>query len=109
MLMTYRRIGRFITAILFLTLSESQVVAQQVPQSRSVEPSTLPRRFMRDELRLWTNPFRKDTYGSHALTKYGIPFALISAGLIASDRRTGRWLPNTSDQTLWSSRVSNLG
>jgi len=41
--------------------------------------------------------------------KYVIPFALVSAALIATDRRTAEVLPNTRDQDRWSGRVSQLG
>lgn len=43
------------------------------------------------------------------MKKYLIPFTLISAGLIASDRETAAFLPNTEDQTKWSGRVSQMG
>lgn len=43
------------------------------------------------------------------MKKYGIPFLVLSAGLIASDRKTGELLPNTIDQQAWSGRASEIG
>ena len=65
--------------------------------------------FAHEEYRIWTSPFRGSSYDSHSIKKYVIPFALISAGLIASDRKTAEFLPNTNDQTKWSGRVSQIG
>jgi hypothetical protein len=41
-----------------------------------------------DQYRIWTAPFRPGNYDSHSMKKYGLPFLLISAGMIASDRKT---------------------
>ena len=65
--------------------------------------------FSQDEWRIWTSPFRRSSYGSHTVKKYGIPFLLISAAAIATDHKTADLLPNTEDQTKWSRRVSQLG
>ena len=65
--------------------------------------------FAHEEYRIWTSPFRLSSYDAHSVKKYVIPFALISAGLIASDRSTAEVLPNTTDQTKWSGRVSQIG
>src|SRR4051812_26884158 len=65
--------------------------------------------FVHEEYRIWTSPFRLSSYDAHSVKKYVIPFALISAGLIASDKHTADWLPNTADQEKWSGRVSQLG
>src|SRR4051794_28095942 len=65
--------------------------------------------FVHEEYRIWTSPFRSSSYDAHSVTKYVIPFALISAGLIASDKSTADALPNTNDQTKWSGRVSQIG
>ncbi len=77
--------------------------------------SSTPRRkpflrsFLHDEFRMWSSPFRPGNFDSHTMRKYVIPFAIISGGLIASDRKTGDLLPNTADQTRWSGRVSQMG
>src|SRR5262245_43778444 len=62
-------------------------------------------RFAHDDYRLWTSPFRFGDYDSHTMQKYGLPFILISGGLIATDHKTADALPNTQDQTTWSGRV----
>jgi membrane-associated phospholipid phosphatase len=58
---------------------------------------------------MWTNPFHRRTYSTHTFTKYGLPFTLITGALIASDHYTADALPNTSDQSKWSLRVSQVG
>jgi membrane-associated phospholipid phosphatase len=80
--------------------------AAQVP-----DPGKRPflRNFARDEWRMWTSPFRGGNYDAPAVKKYVIPFALISAGLIATDRKIADVLPNTNDQAVWSGRVSQIG
>ena len=71
--------------------------------------SDTPKRFLKDEAAMWTSPFRKSSYDSHAVKKYLIPFAIITGALIATDQKTGDLLPNTPDQARWSGRVSQLG
>ena len=78
-------------------------------QSSEVTIRTLPKRFMADEVKILTSPFRRSSYDAHTVKKYIIPFALISGALIATDHRTGNALPNTRDQALWSGRASQLG
>ena len=58
---------------------------------------------------MWTSPFHRSTYGSKTVRKYGIPFLLISAAALATDPWTADLLPNTTEQTKWSGRVSQLG
>jgi len=72
-------------------------------------PGTFLREFGRDELNIWTSPFRGESYSSGAAMKYVVPFALISGALIGTDTRTADILPNTNDQTKWSGRVSQIG
>jgi len=78
---------------------------------RSSDPGKQPflRTFAHDEWRMWSSPFRRSSYESHALTKYVVPFAILSTVLIANDRKIVDVLPNTRDQTKWSGRVSQLG
>ena len=78
-------------------------------QSSEVTIRTLPKRFIADEVKILTSPFRRSSYDAHTVKKYIIPFALISGALIATDHRTGNGLPNTRDQALWSGRASQLG
>jgi membrane-associated phospholipid phosphatase len=78
---------------------------------RSSDPGKQPffPTFVRDEWRMWTSPFRPSEYDAHTVKKYVIPFALISAGLIATDSKTAEILPNTVDQRVWAGRVSQIG
>ena len=74
----------------------------------SNKPSYL-HRFLHDEYRMWTSPFRPSNYDSHTAKKYALPFALISGALIATDTHTASILSNSDQQTKWSGRVSQLG
>jgi hypothetical protein len=65
--------------------------------------------FVHDEYHIWTGPFHAGNYDSHGVKKYGLPFLLISAGLIASDTRTARWLPSDTTAVRFNSRVSQIG
>src|SRR4051812_33636048 len=64
---------------------------------------------LKDEVHIWTSPFRRSSYSSRAFPKYVIPFTLITGALIATDHRTSELLPNTKDQGIWSRRVSQVG
>jgi len=85
----------------------SGLTAQQASQSADFK--SLPRRFLADEREIWTSPFRAKNYDSRTVRKYIVPFILVSAALIATDRITGDLLPNTHDQAVWSGRVSQFG
>ncbi len=93
-----------LAAIIF----ESKVYAQ-APAPEDLRVQDTPKRFVKDEISLFTSPFRKSSYTSHGAKKYLIPFALITATLIATDRKTAESLPNSQDQTRWSGRVSQFG
>jgi len=80
----------------------------QQPQPQPTKPPYL-KEFLRDERDLWTSLIKKDTYTSHGMKKYGIPFVLLSGALIATDSKTAEYLPNTDDQKRWSGRVSEAG
>ena len=67
------------------------------------------RTFLKDEVHIWTSPFRGSSYSGRAFPKYVIPFTLITGALIATDHRTSELLPNTRDQDTWSRRVSQVG
>jgi membrane-associated phospholipid phosphatase len=79
------------------------------PPQSSAQDNLSFRRFLNDEYRLWTSPFRPGNYDSHTMKKYGLPFLLISGALIATDHKTADLLSNTETQTTWSGRVSQLG
>lgn len=99
-----------ITPLAYAQVDPSSTRSQSPARDQSESSlRSLPITLARDELQIWTSPFRTSSYSSHAVKKYVIPFALISAGLIASDIKTAEFLPNTSDQTKWSGRVSQLG
>jgi membrane-associated phospholipid phosphatase len=86
------------------------VRAQQTPaDSPGAELRTLPKRFFSDELQIWSSPFRPTKDRAHTIKKYVIPFTILTAALIASDRKTADLLPNTPDQDKWSGRVSQIG
>ena len=101
------RFNNVVVAGLFGVCLVSTLAAQQPPPD--VQIKTLPRRFVADEWRIWSSPFRPHNYNSHTVRKYVVPFVILSAALIATDRKTGDLLPNTTDQTVWSGRVSQLG
>ena len=77
----------------------------------SSDPGKQPflRNFAKEEWRMWSSPFRSSNYDSKAVKKYVIPFVIISASLIAADRKIADGLPNSQDQAKWSGRVSQLG
>ena len=85
--------------------------ADQLEIPRSSDPGKQPfvRKFLLDEVRMWTSPFRKTSYSSRTFTHYVIPFTVITGALIATDYRTSEILPNTADQSKWSLRVSQVG
>ncbi len=67
-------------------------------------------RFLRDvwtdQEAIWTRPPRMNR---RQFFTVALPLTAATAGLIATDTRTARWLPNTPDQVKWSQRVSNFG
>jgi membrane-associated phospholipid phosphatase len=93
------------------TQPTAQQQERQLDLPKSSDPGKQPfvRNFARDEWRIWTSPFRSSSYDAHTVKKYVIPFVLISTALIASDKKTAEFLPNTHDQAVWSGRVSQLG
>lgn len=106
-------------SLLIALLSASPVLAQEIetaqapPGNPQAQPSPTPppylKAFLRDQRDLWASLVKKDTYTSHGMKKYGIPFVLVSGALIATDTRTMEFLPNTEDQKTWSGRVSQIG
>jgi hypothetical protein len=81
----------------------------QLGELYNPHPGHFIRQFAKEEYRIWTSPFRRYTYESHAMTKYVLPVVAISAVMIATDHRTTEALPNTADQMKWSGRVSQIG
>src|SRR5262245_60391860 len=104
--------GVFFKGLTIALLTVSTAFAQGTGNSQTQPPSTKPpyfKEFLRDERDLWTSLVKKETYTSHGMKKYGIPFALVSGALIATDSRTAASLPNSEDQKRWSGRVSQAG
>src|SRR5688572_4890264 len=91
------------------TVANAQLEISTPPSQSAHSEKRLIRTFVHDEFDMWTSPFRPSNYSSRAMKKYGLPFLAISAGLIATDRRTADWLPNTPGQVRWSGRVSQIG
>jgi membrane-associated phospholipid phosphatase len=96
-------------ALLLLFGGRAATAQETTGAAPTVGIGTLPHRYARDEWHIWTSPFRSSAQRTHTLKKYGLPFAVLSAVLIATDRKTGKILPNTTDQAIWSGRVSQLG
>jgi membrane-associated phospholipid phosphatase len=59
-----------------------------------------------DQKAIWTSPVRINRRKFFTVV---LPLAAASAGLIATDERAARLLPNTQDQVRWSNRVSKAG
>ena len=64
-----------------------------------------PRHILRDQKAIWTSPFHSNKQEA----KYWFLFPTLTAGLIASDHRTAKQLPNTPDQIHVSSITSRFG
>jgi len=80
-----------------------------LPDSLGPANHAFVKTFLKDEVHIWTSPFRASSYSSRAFPKYVVPFTLITGALIATDHRTSELLPNTRDQDIWSRRVSQVG
>lgn len=91
------------------TQTAQQPAELDIPRSSDPGKQGVVRMFLRDEVRIWTSPFRRSSYASRALPRYVLPFTLITGALFATDHRTSSLLPNTPDQALWSRRVSQIG
>jgi membrane-associated phospholipid phosphatase len=103
-------VNRLLLAIgVALALQYSALAQPSSTSGEDVKVRETPKRFLKDQAALWASPLRKTSYDSHAVKKYLIPFAVITGTLIVTDRKTGRALPNTADQALWSGRASQLG
>jgi len=68
------------------------------------------RRFLddiwKDQKAIWTSPARMNRRQFFTLV---LPLAVATAGLIATDEDTGKFLANTPGQIKWSQRFSNFG
>jgi len=81
----------------------------QIPRSSDPGKQPFVRQFFIDEVHMWTSPFRKSTYSDGNGVRYVLPFTLITGALIATDHQTSNLLPNSTDQSTWSLRVSQIG
>ena len=110
--------------LILLMFAALPVSAQQpTPPSDSPVDSSAPRAqasdtdakdlfhdFVVDEYRMWSSPFRLSDYDSHTMVKYGLPFMVASAALIATDHQTTTAIPPSGSQTfIWSGRISQAG
>jgi len=97
-------------ALLILVVGVPSVLFGQ-DATPSVDPplKSAPKEFAIDEWRIWTSPFKRQSYGSHGFKKYVVPFVLVTGALIATDRKITQALPNSADQIKWSGRVSQIG
>ena len=59
-----------------------------------------------DQKAIWSSPFRMNR---RQLLTIALPVTAVTAGLIATDEETARWLPNTSTQIQWSNGISTFG
>jgi len=91
--------------------AESRADEETLQIPRSSDPGKQPfvRQFFVDEWAMWTSPFRKSTYANGEGVRYVLPFVLVTGALIATDQHTAQLLPNTTDQSTWSLRVSQIG
>ena len=84
--------------------------AQVLPPSPPVVGiKSFSKGLMVDEWKMWSSPFQLSNYNSRAVKKYLVPFAVISTALILSDQKSAKLLPNTTNQILWNSRISQFG
>ena len=90
--------------------SSDPLSAVPATQSDNDNAKNLFHDFFVDEYRMWTSPFRVGDYDSHTMIKYGLPFMVTSAALIATDHWTTGAIPSTGSQTfIWSGRISQAG
>jgi membrane-associated phospholipid phosphatase len=82
--------------------AQTPKVAVQPPQ-RALK--TLVVNTVKDQKAMWTSPFHMQRSDA----KWWIGFSVATAALIATDRTTGRELPNTKDQARFSNDFTQLG
>ena len=81
-----------------------------VPQAPGQKTSSLKlfrQTIWSDQKAIWTSPFHMND--GHTATIAAIPLITGTAALIATDKDSAKWLPNTPDQVKWSKRVSQIG
>jgi membrane-associated phospholipid phosphatase len=59
-----------------------------------------------DQKAIWASPLKMNR---KQFFTTALPLAAATAGLIATDSRTAKWLPNTPDQIKWSKRTAQFG
>ncbi len=94
----------YLSFLACVLLSPPRAQAQHAPDQQP-----FVRDFLRDEIQMWSSPFRRSSYSTRTFSKYVVPFALLTGALIATDHQTADLLPNTKDQSKWSLRVSQIG
>ncbi|MBI4903101.1 MAG: phosphatase PAP2 family protein [Acidobacteria bacterium] len=101
---------RLIACGLLATLFAASPSSAQTPPNEQEDTGlrSVPLHVLKDEYKFWTSPLRRGSYSAHTF-QFLVPFLAISGALLATDRRIAETLPNTSDQTRWSGRVSQAG
>jgi hypothetical protein len=88
----------------------STAAANQTPSPTAAGHDSSAKRFAldiwSDQKAIWTSPFRMNR---RQLLTVALPIGAVTAGLIATDKQTAAWLPNTPGQLSWSDAISAAG
>jgi hypothetical protein len=88
----------------------STAPANQAPSPTAAGHDSVAKRFAldiwTDQKAIWTSPFRMN---HRQLLTVALPIGVVTAGLIATDKETAGWLPNTPAQIDWSKGISAAG
>jgi membrane-associated phospholipid phosphatase len=91
------------------TVPSPEPTASPTASPTPTKPRSLEKHFLtnigRDQLAIWTAPFKPKSYD----TKWTIPLGLTMAGLIATDRYTSRWVSRNGGLPVISRDVSWFG
>ena len=106
---------RFIRSAFVVTVFVFPAAAQSSPQPaasptpQATHQSSLEKEFIKnifhDQKEIWTSPFSLEKGDA----KWAVPFALGTAGLIATDRYTSDWVRQGGDLPDWSHNTSWFG
>ena len=80
------------------------------PAAASTQKHSAAGQFLRDvwtdQKAIWTSPFRMNRKQVFTIA---LPLTVATAGFLATDSETVRYLPNSRDQVRWSQRVASFG
>ena len=80
------------------------------PPDNQIQKHSAANQFLRDvwtdQKAIWTSPFHLNRKQAFSIV---LPLAAVTAGLIATDEQTSKFLANTPGQIQWSQRFSNFG